>query len=192
MLEHPDPRCAALEACFNHILRTRMQGLPILNPALQVQAVGFRDWDNYRFGVLVTPWFMSLMLLPQVEATNELTVGSKRTFVFPSGRYAFIAGMEEPIGRYFSCSLISPVFELDSQQQAVEVAVESLNLVMDQDCQDESGWSEAELLETHWQDLLPVEEAGDEQLRPSRLRQSVSRRDLLRGQLLSAGEKVPG
>jgi hypothetical protein len=35
-----------LEAVFNEIAETRMAGLPILNTALKVQAVGFREWEG--------------------------------------------------------------------------------------------------------------------------------------------------
>ena len=44
-----------------------MAGVPMLNPALRVQAVGFRHWQSHWLGVLVTPWFMNLMLLPRID-----------------------------------------------------------------------------------------------------------------------------
>jgi rubredoxin len=50
---------AQLESLFRQIADTRMQGIPILNPALQVQAIGFRQWDGPHgllwVGVLLTP-----------------------------------------------------------------------------------------------------------------------------------------
>ena len=33
--------CRSLEAAFNEILQTRMHDMPVLNPALSVQALGF-------------------------------------------------------------------------------------------------------------------------------------------------------
>ena len=36
-----------------------MQGLAIVNPALEVEAVGFAPWQDHWLGVMVTPWFMS-------------------------------------------------------------------------------------------------------------------------------------
>ena len=40
----------------------------MLNPALSVEAVGFRPWDEHWLGVLVTPWFMNLWLMPRVAS----------------------------------------------------------------------------------------------------------------------------
>ena len=63
---HPPEK---LEAVFRHIAATRMAGVSILNPALEVEAVGFRNWRDDWFGVLITPWFMSLICLPSPAST---------------------------------------------------------------------------------------------------------------------------
>ena len=60
-------RVATLERAFRQVAETRMQGVPLLNAALQVQAVGFAplaDEPGVALGVLVTPWFMNLLRLP--------------------------------------------------------------------------------------------------------------------------------
>ena len=59
-------RVQTLEQVFAHIAATRMQGVPVQNPALRVQAVGFApqadpDGGEWLLGVLVTPWFMNLV-----------------------------------------------------------------------------------------------------------------------------------
>ena len=100
-----------LVACFEEIRATRMTGVPILNEALSVAAIGGREWNGNWLGVLVTPWFMNLMLLPQDPGETPDAPGTKRCFVFPAGRFEFIAGYEEAIGAYWMCSLFSPVFE---------------------------------------------------------------------------------
>ena len=47
---------ASLVAAFERIAATRMAGLPLNNPALRVQAVGFRAQDDgYLVGVLIFP-----------------------------------------------------------------------------------------------------------------------------------------
>ena len=68
----PQRRLAGLEAVFRRIATTRMRGVPVLNPALSVQAIGFGpdplrtapDAAPTMLGVLVTPWFMNLLRLP--------------------------------------------------------------------------------------------------------------------------------
>ena len=37
------------------MLRERMHDVPILNPALNVEAVDFQRWQRHWLGVLVTP-----------------------------------------------------------------------------------------------------------------------------------------
>jgi rubredoxin len=36
----------------------KVKGLPIYNPTLAVEAVGFREYDGRQAGVIVAPWFM--------------------------------------------------------------------------------------------------------------------------------------
>ena len=118
-----------LERTFQAIERERMQGIPILNPNLQVKALGFKRWQHYRLGILLTPWFMNVLLLPE-EAEQALQVGVKRTVALPSGEYEFIVGHETEIGFYLSCSLFSPVFEFENQAAAETTAeIALLNLL---------------------------------------------------------------
>jgi len=60
-----------LEATFTDIANTRMAGLPICNEALHVQAVGFREWNDHWVGVLVTPWTISLVLMPGEKRPSQ-------------------------------------------------------------------------------------------------------------------------
>ena len=46
------------------VLRERMAGVPILNPALSVQTVDFSPWRGHWLGALVTPWFINLVVMP--------------------------------------------------------------------------------------------------------------------------------
>ena len=57
----------ALVAVFRQIAETRMQGLSICNPALAVEAIGFRQRDDGHWaGVLITPWGINLLCLPDL------------------------------------------------------------------------------------------------------------------------------
>jgi [NiFe] hydrogenase assembly HybE family chaperone len=114
---------AALEAAFRRIADTRMQGLPICNDALQVQAVGFRPWQGNLLGVLLTPWAMNLVLLPQTDPTyRRLRVGECQRWRLPAAALDFMAGEEPDCGSYQACSLFSPAFEFADQQTAVATA----------------------------------------------------------------------
>ncbi|OIN91082.1 MAG: hypothetical protein AUJ20_12680 [Comamonadaceae bacterium CG1_02_60_18] len=116
-----------VEAAFFRIQNTRMADVPILNPALQVQAIDFQRWQGHWLGIVVTPWCMNLMLVPG-SAEEWVSVGvNKRRFVhFPAGDFAFLGGQEDEVGEYQSCSLFSPMHQFATQQDAVLTARASL------------------------------------------------------------------
>ena len=133
----PPQIAAELEAAFARIHRERMVDVPILNEALRVEAVGFVAWGDEALGVLVTPWFMNLMLVPAAgseqrpgdktfvsvpAAGGEQRLGDKTFVSFPGGDLEFIAAYEDGIGHYRMCSLFSPVFEFADHDTAVATA----------------------------------------------------------------------
>jgi [NiFe] hydrogenase assembly HybE family chaperone len=131
---HPDPS-ALLEATFVRIHDTRMAGLPFLNPALRVEAVGFRRWEGLWLGVLITPWFMNLMLLPcaAVEhAWPHVRYGESLAYRLPAGVFEFIRAQEPPLGDYQSCSLFSPMAVFADQAGARATAVAALAALFDE------------------------------------------------------------
>lgn len=125
----PGPQVAA---AFRIVHEMRMHDVPILNPAIAVEAVGFAPWDAHWLGCLVTPWFMNLMLLPRVpERWVRLRPGEKHTYVFPAGAFEFIGGREEAIGEYQACSLFSPMFEFRDHATARLTADACLSALFD-------------------------------------------------------------
>lgn len=124
--ERDDP-AAAVEAAFARIAATRMAGLPLNNPALAVEACGFRRWNGLWLGVLVTPWTVNLMLLPGGNpAFRRLGADQRQTWTFPSGDYDFLGAEEAGLGPYQSCSLFSPAFEFAGQDEARAAAAAAL------------------------------------------------------------------
>lgn len=128
-------RVHLLTQVFEHIAQTRMQGLGLLHPALRVQAVGFvevpqPDQPPCLQGVLITPWFMSLMRLP-LEARHGvgLRPGLSSSRSFAAQRCDFIAAHEPRLGLYESCSLCSPMADFADQTAAVLTAHEVLRLM---------------------------------------------------------------
>jgi [NiFe] hydrogenase assembly HybE family chaperone len=126
-------------AAFNEIARTRMADVPILNPALRVEAVGFQLWEGRWLGVLVTPWMINLVILPGHDALlTPLALDQKQVWNFPSGAYEFMGLNEPAIGTCHICSLISPVTEFATHEEAVAVAQEILvNLFIENAHNDE-------------------------------------------------------
>lgn len=181
-----------LELHFQQVLETRMQDVPILNPSLSVKAVGFKQTPQGCLGVLITPWFINLMLLPcEGDDWLDLPTGSTQVQVFGSGSYPFLVAEEAGIGRYQSCSLLSPVLEIQDQETAVEVALSALRLLDDEQIKDTDSNTHAAEIERLWHSdpNQPVNQADEKETQqpPSQplSEQSISRRDLLRGRFLS-------
>lgn len=169
-----------LEGIFRDIEEQRMCDVPVCNPALRVEAVGFREWGEYHLGVMLSPWFMNLMLLPKdPQALAEAGIGSKRMQAFPSGRYEFVLGEEAELGRYLVCSLFSPVFEFDDQATAVAVASMSLEGLMDEVNRDTVSSHDKEISRIWHGEQTAGEEKSEQEPAPAGM--PMSRRDFLRG-----------
>lgn len=135
---------ARLEAVFEKIERERMRGLPFLNQRVRVEATPLMDWQGQPLGVLVTPWFMNLMVLSEEadkkseEQPKDKTwrVGEKVRHVFPSGEYEFTVGAEDEIGQYQMCSLFSPMDQFESHEAAMATAQAVMEALMDEGNQE--------------------------------------------------------
>lgn len=121
-----DSRVAALTAAFKAV-DAEMRGLPVYNPALAIEAVGFREHRGHWIGALITPWFMGVVALsPDADAWQDLALGDKQVWDFPSGAYNFVLGEApgeagedgRPALRYQSLSLFSPMGEFDGPEEA--------------------------------------------------------------------------
>jgi [NiFe] hydrogenase assembly HybE family chaperone len=122
-------RVLALENAFR-LRDSRMRELPVYNGLLRVEAVGARlDGDRVAC-VLISPWFMNVVVMPLDAGNGErLPEGSKRLLRFPSGDYEAIAGRIDGLGTFESVSLFSPMFEFGDQavaRVAAQAAAEGL------------------------------------------------------------------
>lgn len=161
-----------LQQVFNRIAATRMSGLPILNPALQVEVVGMQPWQGLWVGVLVTPWTMSLALLPGASPLRRLAQDEKAVWSFPSGSYEFMGLEETELGICHLCSLISPLHEFATHQHAVAVAGEVMKTLFERGQQDEPLAERIESARVKGESLIS---------------QPVSRRDFLRAAFPGGG-----
>lgn len=122
---------AQLEALFRRIHASEMAGMPVLNPALAVEAVGFRRCSYGWLGVLITPWFMNMVLLPATGTPwISLAPGKQCDLSFPSGDYRFTADSATELGEYLSCQLFSPMSHFPDQATARTAAGAALEAVM--------------------------------------------------------------
>lgn len=120
---HQDSPADAVEEAFFRIQREQMSDVPILNAALSVEAVDFQRWQGHWLGVVVTPWCMSMLLVPGSEADWQSTGDNKRRFVrFPAGDFAFLGTTEAELGEYQSCPLFSPMGQFANQSEAIMTA----------------------------------------------------------------------
>lgn len=115
---------AQLVERFRVIERERMAGLPLCNPALDVEALGFRAFEDHRLGVLVTSWCMNLVLLSDDDAWREWEQGSKSEWTFPAGPHEFTTCGDDALPTYLSAVLFRTVQDFPDQATARAVAVE--------------------------------------------------------------------
>ena len=120
-----------LVARFRQIGEERMRGLPIYHEALQVEAVGFRPCAMGLIGVLITPWFMNVILLPTAAAHDpRLRLGDKVSHALPAGEQEFTVGEDEVIGVYHFHSLASPMLHFKTQDGARATGMHALQRML--------------------------------------------------------------
>ena len=177
----PDPS-ARLTAAFS-AAAARMEGLDLVNAALAVEAVGFAPWDEHWLGVMLTPWFMNLALLPRnPRGWRPLATGAKRRYAFPAGEYEFVGANDAMLGAYQVCSLFSPVHEFADQETARLVATLARAALFDA--------ANALADDVPTANLSPVADATAEPGPLAQLEQTLdaplSKRNFLRGRFIGA------
>ncbi|MBS4095903.1 MAG: [NiFe]-hydrogenase assembly chaperone HybE [Sulfuricella sp.] len=125
------PPGAELEALFRRVHTNEMAGMPVLNPALKVEALEFQRCSYGWLGILITPWFMNLILLPATAtAWVSLAPGKQRSLIFPSGDYIFTLDHGVELGEFLSCQLFSPMYHFPDQETARTAAQAALAAVV--------------------------------------------------------------
>jgi [NiFe] hydrogenase assembly HybE family chaperone len=120
-----------IESVFKRIEQEQMQGIPLLNPALQVQTIGFQHYQERPIGILITPWMMNLLLLPnEKDDWSDLKLGDKQHHRLPANEYRFMVNEIEGIGVCQTHSLYSPMHEFMNQEHAVAAAESFMQTLM--------------------------------------------------------------
>jgi [NiFe] hydrogenase assembly HybE family chaperone len=129
-LDH-HPRVLALIELFRRI-DAGMRDLPIYNEKVAIEANGFRPFgDGELLGVVLTPWFMNMIMLPIEPAPmNMAEIGRTVSIELPAGKRAFVIGGDEMVGLYRAHSLHSPVLNFTLPGQARAEANRILAMLM--------------------------------------------------------------
>jgi len=117
-------RVAELVERFRVIDRERMAGLPLCNPAVEVEALAFRAFEDCRLGVLITPWCINLVLLSDDDAWRAWEQGSKSEWTFPAGPCEFTTCRDDALPTYLSAVLFRTVQDFPDHETARAVAAE--------------------------------------------------------------------
>ncbi len=121
-----------LAELYRDIHRTAMSDVPICNDALNVEAVGFREFGRYVLGVIVTPWFANLVAAPNDDnAQGPLPDAARLRLRFPAGDVDFDVSELGGFGRLASCSLFSPMSEFTDHGAARMAAQAALDALFD-------------------------------------------------------------
>ena len=121
----------ALAALYREIEAASMRDAPICNAALQVKAIGFRPYQGYAVGVILTPWFLNLVAAQTPRsAAPPLPLGAL-PLPLPAGSIEFTVTELAGFGRLANCSLFSPLSEFPDQETACAVAQAALDAAFD-------------------------------------------------------------
>lgn len=115
-----DLRISALTVRFRQIGDEQMSDLPFYNPNIEVEAWDFSELDEtHLIGVLITPWFMNLIVLPLVlEPIDPHRYGESRQIALTGGARGFLYGGDPAVGAFWAHSLHSPMQQFGTQMQA--------------------------------------------------------------------------
>jgi [NiFe] hydrogenase assembly HybE family chaperone len=118
---------ARIAEIYRQVYARTMNDAPICNAALDVESVGFRALGACALGVVVTPWFMNVVLAPRSGgALPAATSGATRQVALPAGRVDFLATVLDGFGPLWTCSLFSPMHDFADQDSARATAQEAL------------------------------------------------------------------
>jgi [NiFe] hydrogenase assembly HybE family chaperone len=121
-----------LEAHFAQVYRRSMADVPICNTALSVASVGFREWSGQALGIVLTPWFMNIVLAP-LEDTTPVTgkSGDTKSIWLPAGKVDFLVSELDGFGLLLMCSLFSPMDDFRDHEAALATARAAMDALLD-------------------------------------------------------------
>ncbi|WP_431222798.1 hydrogenase-2 assembly chaperone [Serratia sp. L9] len=122
---------AQLERVFQAIAARDMHQLPFFQPQIPVRACGFQLFEQQWIGSLLTPWMLSLLVLPGPDQQwQPREVGDKLALMLPCGNVRFTVGEIDGCGQYLASSLMSPLDKHLGAQQAVDLAEHTARMAL--------------------------------------------------------------
>jgi [NiFe] hydrogenase assembly HybE family chaperone len=120
---------ATLAARYAAIHAGPMRDMPVCNEALTVAPVGFRPFGDGAAGIVITPWFMNLVIVGALA--RDVAAGARRLVALPAGDVDFVAGMLDGFGPLLCCSIFSPMFDFPDMATADATAQEAMAALFD-------------------------------------------------------------
>ncbi len=130
---------ARLAEAYKIIWATSMRDVPICNSALDIESIGFRAHSGSAVGIVVTPWFMNLVVAaPTEEADPSLQDGAASSLRLPAGEIECAGASLDGFGGLRACSLFSPMFDFAEMAVARTVAEEAMKAFFTKPSGDDS------------------------------------------------------
>ncbi|MER2539014.1 MAG: [NiFe]-hydrogenase assembly chaperone HybE [Azonexus sp.] len=120
-----------LEAHFQQLWEESVADTRQTNPALQVKVIGFVRCEGDWVGVMVTPWFIHLLLLPGGGTLwGDIPDGQRRYLDLPGSTYYFTATEAPGIGPYQYTALLDNINQVADMATARHLADDALRTAL--------------------------------------------------------------
>ncbi|CNK72190.1 hydrogenase 2-specific chaperone [Yersinia enterocolitica] len=128
---HEQNPAALLEQVFGQVAADEMRGLPFYRDHIPLRACGFQLFEQQWIGALLTPWMLSLVVLPGPQQSWQCrAVGERLMLALPCGGISFTVSEIAGCGQYLSRSLMSPLDTSLSAEWALQLAEQSARMAL--------------------------------------------------------------
>ncbi|CNF93744.1 hydrogenase 2-specific chaperone [Yersinia enterocolitica] len=128
---HEQNPAALLEQVFGQVAADEMRGLPFYRDHIPLRACGFQLFEQQWIGALLTPWMLSLVVLPGPQQSwQRRAVGERLMLALPCGSISFTVSEIAGCGQYLSRSLMSPLDTSLSAERALQLAEQSARMAL--------------------------------------------------------------
>ncbi|BCG09403.1 hydrogenase-2 assembly chaperone [Buttiauxella agrestis] len=122
---------ASLEEAFQAVAQTQMRQLPFYRAHIPVRACGFQLFEHQWLGCMLTPWMLSLMVLPGPgQVWTMRTIGEKLALALPCGNVRFTVGEMDGCGQYLASSLMSPLQKQNAAETMIMLAEQTARMAL--------------------------------------------------------------
>jgi [NiFe] hydrogenase assembly HybE family chaperone len=113
---------------FYREVDARMQDLPIYHPDISIEIM--TDERSADVAVLITPWCMNAIWRDVSTEFGAESIGEPINLHLPAGEFEFTLAYQPSLGAYASLSLLSPLTEIVSMEDAQATAREVLEALL--------------------------------------------------------------